>query len=177
VGSGALQMDGQDGSYVALSTTIQFSTLEPWSAAFWAQRGELGNQKGMVMGERFTTDDFIWLNDSFQGLRFRSSTAQTFDFTVTKDTSLHHYALVADGNSTLALYVDGRWLQTLSGNTSFLINTIGQAYPTNSLHYAFSGTLDEVRVFRGALDADGVHALYEPPPVLDLYHGGVLIVR
>ena len=77
----------------------------------------------------------IWLNDNFTGLRFRSSNNITFDFTTPKDLEMRHYALVADGAGNLSLYLNGRWAQTLTGNTSFLINTIGKAYPTTTLHY------------------------------------------
>lgn len=76
----------------------------------------------------------IWLNDNFTGLRFRSSNSTTFDFTAPKDLEMRHYALVADGTGNLSLYRNGRWAQTLTGNTSFTINTIGKAYPTTTLH-------------------------------------------
>ena len=161
VGSGALLLDGQDGSYVSLTRPIQFTAQDPWSITFWAQRGETGSSKGMVIGERFTSDDFIWLNDSYSGLRFRSSTNQTLDFTAPKTTALHHYALVAGGDSSLTLYVDGTRSQTLSGDTSFTIDTVGQAYPTNSSHLGFQGLLDEVGVYHGALTAAAVLSLYQ----------------
>ncbi len=164
VGTGALQLDGSDDAYVALSSSISFSESNAWSVAFWAQRDENGTQKSMVLGERNTTDDFIWLNDNFTGLRFRSSTAATLDFTVAQDLDLHHYALVANGNGTLSLYVDGIPVGSLSGNTSFTIDTVGQAYPTTSYHYGFSGILDETRVYQGALTGSEILALYNEKP-------------
>ena len=143
-----------------------FSASDAWTAIFWARRGELGAQKGMIMGRRDNTSDFIWLNDNFAGLRFRSSNATTHDFTVPQDTLLHHYALVADGAGNLALYRDGQWLEDSTGNTSFTIDTVGQAY--NSLPYAFQGSLDEVRLVASALDASAVEAIFDaekPGPV------------
>ena len=134
-GTGALTLDGADGSYVTLTTPGGFSATTAWSATWWARRGELGGQKGMVMGAAANSTDFIWLNDSFTGLRFRSSNNTTFDFTAPKDMELRHYALVADGAGNLSLYLNGRWAQTLTGNTSFIIDTIGKAYPTTALHY------------------------------------------
>lgn len=163
VGSGALLLDGQDSSYVTLSTPLQFASNGTWTVAFWAQRAEIGSQKGMILGERFTTDDFLWLNDSFTGLRFRSSANTTMDFTAAQDVARHHYALVADGAGALSFYRDGSPVQTLSGNTSFRIDTVGQAYTTSSLHYGFNGVLDEVRVYQVALT---------DPEVLALYHEG-----
>ena len=169
VGTGALQLDGSADAYVMLSTSIVFSADDAWSVTFWAQRAESGGQKSMVLGERNTTDDFIWLNDNFNGLRFKSSTAKTFDFTVAQDLDLHHYALVANGTGGLSLYLDGSPVQSLSGNTSFTIDTVGMAYTGTSLQYF--GILDEMRVYQGSLTGSEVLALYRertrpPSPVV-----------
>ena len=154
VGTGALTFDGADNSYVSLSSQITFTATSPWSMAFWARRGELGGQKGMVAGKTDTSNDFIWLNDSFTGFRFRSSNGTTSDFNTPKDALLHHYMLVADGAGRITLYLDGGSATNQTGkNTSFIINAIGQAYPTNSLHYGFKGQLDDVRIYSAALDA------------------------
>lgn len=169
VGSGALSLDGADSSYVALSNAITFASGTLWSTAFWARRGEVGSSKGMVLGCRTNANDFIWLNDSFTGLRFRSSTGATLDYTVPKDRNTHHYALAAEGNGTLSLYVDGVLSANKAiANTSFVIDTIGQAY-TASSHYGFQGVLDGMHVYAYALAAANVSALYqqgnvEPPP-------------
>lgn len=158
--SGALTLDGADTSKIGLSSSILFTNGVPWSVAFWARRDELGAGNGMIMGRANTYADFIWLNDSFSGLRFRSSTSNTVDFTVSKDRLMHHYALVADGNGTLRLYVDGAFSASqATSNTSFLIDTIGQAYFTSG-HYGFLGVLDDVRVYTYALDSDSVSALF-----------------
>lgn len=171
-GSGALSLDGADASYVTLTNPGSFSTTDPWTITWWARRGELGGDKGMVMGVAASTTNFIWLNDSFTGLRFRSTTNETFDFTSPKDQNLRHYALVADGAGNLALYLDGQFTQSLTGDTAFAIDSIGKAYPTTSLHYNFQGTLDEVRVVNSALDDSQVEEIYEnekpAPPVTRL---------
>lgn len=160
-GTGALSLDGADGSYVSLATPGSYAATAAWTVAWWARRGELGASKGMVLGKTGTSNDFIWLNDSFNGLRFRSSTGASMDFTSPKDQALRHYALVADGTGSLTLYLDGLPAQTLTGNTSFAINAIGNAYPTTSLHYNFRGTLDEVHVSDKALGAAQVLQLYQ----------------
>jgi hypothetical protein len=159
-GNGALALDGADNSFVTLPATGSYTANQRWSATWWARRQGIGTDKGMVMGNSENTSDFIWLNDANTGLRFRSSTGTTLDFTVTKDSDLHHYALVADGAGSLALYVDGQAKQTLSGNTSFAVNCIGKAYPTTDLHYNFQGTLDEVHLIPVALSATQVADLY-----------------
>ena len=160
-GSGALALDGSDESFVSLATGGSYLSNQAWTATWWARRGETGLNKGMVMGRADNTSDFIWLNDNFTGLRFRSSTGTTFDFTTPKDTELRHYALVADGAGNLALYLDGQPAQTLTGNTSFAVDSIGKAYPTTSLKYNFLGSLDEVRLMSGALGEAQVKALYD----------------
>jgi len=169
-GSGALALDGADASFVTLPATGSYTATQAWSATWWAHRQGIGSDKGMVMGTSDTSTDFIWLNDSFTGLRFRSSNNTTLNFTVAKDSDLHHYALVADGAGSLALYVDGQAKQTLTGNTSFAVNSIGKAYPTTDLHYNFQGTLDEVHLMPVALSGSQVADLYnaekpEGPPV------------
>jgi hypothetical protein len=169
-GAGALALDGSDDAFVSLSPGGSYLANQPWTATWWARRGETGLNKGMVMGRADSTSDFIWLNDNFTGLRFRSSTGATFEFTAPKDTELRHYALVADGAGNLSLYLDGQPAQTLSGNTSFTVDMIGKAYPTATLKYNFQGTLDEVRVQSGALSPIQIEQLYDSenpgdPPV------------
>ncbi len=181
-GSGALSLDGADSSYVNLSTEGSYAANEPWTITFWAKRGETGASKGMVIGKAATTSDFIWLNDGNSGLRFRSSNNTTLDFTTPKDLQLRHYALVANGTGSLSLYQNGQLSQTLSGNTSFAIDTIGKAYPTGSFHYNFQGSLDEIHVMPGALAASQVQALYddekpdENPPVSTATRLRVLLI-
>lgn len=181
-GSGALSLDGSDSSFVNLSSGGSYAANEPWTITFWAKRGENGSNKGMVIGKAATTSDFIWLNDSNSGLRFRSSNNTILDFTTPKDLQLRHYALVADGAGGLSLYLNGQISQTLSGNTSFAFDTIAKAYPTGSFHYNFQGSLDEIHVIPGALTANQVLALYDdekpdaPPPVSTVSRLRILLI-
>ncbi|MBK1881456.1 hypothetical protein JIN85_03455 [Luteolibacter pohnpeiensis] len=160
-GSGALSLDGADDSKVSLATPGSYDSTHPWTATWWARRTVLGADQGMVMGKAGNSGDFIWLNDKFTGLRFRSSNSTNFDFDTPIDSELRHYALVADGAGNLNLYLDGQLTQTLTGNTSFAVDTIGAGYPTSSLHYNFNGTLDEVRLSPVALGAEQIEAIYE----------------
>lgn len=167
-GTGSLTLDGADGSFVTLPTAGTYTATQAWSATFWARRTGIGSSHGMVMGAAANTTDFIWLNDANSGLRFRSSNNTTLDFTVAKDSDLHHYALVADGAGSLSLYVDGQFSETLAGNTSFSVDCIGKAYPTTQLHYNFSGTLDEVRLMPGTLTELQVATMYsQEKPIVD----------
>lgn len=159
VGSGAVQLDGTNTTYVALSTAIVFGATSPWTAAFWAKRAETNAGFGMVMGCRTNNNDFIWLNDNYAGLRFRNSLGTSFDFAVSRNTNLHHYALVAAGDGGLAFYIDGVLANTTNGNTSFRIDTVGMAY--TSIQYAFRGNLDDVRVYNAAIDGPTIQALFQ----------------
>ena len=169
-GSGALALDGASGGFVTLATPLDFTASQPWSVTWWARRGETGANRGMVIGNAGNNTDFIWHNDNYNGLRFRSSTGTTLDFTTPKDTLLRHHALVADGEGGLSLFLDGQFAQSLSGDTSFSITTIGNAY--SSSVYNFQGSLDEIRVVPEALSAAQVAAIYDQekpaqPPVSD----------
>ncbi|MFT5412848.1 MAG: hypothetical protein ACI9NC_005600, partial [Verrucomicrobiales bacterium] len=151
-GSGALALDGADDSYLALQDTITFAAADEWSASWWARHSELQTDRGMVMGLRATSSDFIWLSDDFGGLRFRSGNSTDHDFLVPQDTQLHHYALVADGAGTLTLYRDGQRIEASNGDTSFGIDTIGLGQPTAAGGGNFDGALDEIQILDLALD-------------------------
>lgn len=166
-GSGALSLDGADTSYVDLDTSLVFSNSQPWSSVFWARRNQLDSKRSMIMGDRNNTTDFIWLNDNFTGLRFRSTANTTLDFSVPQDTALHHYALVADGAGDLDLFRDGSFVQSRTGDTSFRITSIGKAYSSSG--YVFDGIIDEVHVYTNALTSSQVYSIYtneysEPAP-------------
>lgn len=163
-GSRALFLSGSAGQRLQKQQPIQFASDEPWSVSWWARRASLGDSKGMVVGKAGTAGDFIWLNDSQRGLRFRNSSATTFDFYAPKDSGLRHYVLVADGNGGLALFLDGEKSEELSGNTSFEMDSVGEAFPTASSNFNFHGWLDELRVFPAALTDAEVAALHGQGP-------------
>ena len=160
-GSGALSLDGTDASFVTLAHPVTLTAANAWTATWWARRTALGSDKGMVMGSSASTRDFICLNDSSSGLRFRSSSDESFDFATPKDGELRHYALVANGAGNLSLYLDGAPAQSLTGDTSFVIDSIGKAFPTETSHLNFQGSLDEIHLYNSALGAQQVAALYE----------------
>jgi hypothetical protein len=154
----ALVLDGAKNSYVVLSADIVFTNGEPWTAAFWARR-DGGVNQGMVMGAPGNNNDFIWVTGNFNGFRFRPSAGGSLDFTCAKDPLMHHYALTANGDGTMTLYVDGSLKQTLAfGDTSFKVNRIGYAYENDG--YTFKGVLDDVRVYNYAVGASSVSNLF-----------------
>jgi len=170
-GGGALALDGASGSYVGLANAISFGADDPWTATWWSRRAEVGVPNGTVLGERSTEANFVWLNDEFGGLRFRSGDSTDHDFSVAQDTAPLHYGLVADGAGGLALYRDGALVAASAGDTSFTLDTVGLGRPNLMTAYGFDGGLDEVRVYDGALGSNEIAAIYEaennvtPPPV------------
>ncbi len=164
VGGGGLVLDG-DGDRVELASPVVFGPDESWTVALWARLDAPG-KNGMMLGQRASTDDFMWLNDpatAFAGFRFRSSVRGTYDFDAVYDTNWHHYALVATGGTQLTLYTDGYAAQSLaSTNTSFRIDTVGRAYSSDPGDYDFDGAIDEVRVYGRALSPWEVYDLYHP---------------
>lgn len=165
--NGSMFVDGNPDSRAQLRNPVAFTSTQPWTVTWWARRNELGGSRGMVMGELDSIGNFIWLNDSQRGLRFRNGLAASFDFTTPKDSGLHHYALVADGEGALHLYLDGAHSQTLSGETDFVIDSIGQGFTTTQTYYGFNGWLDEVRILPAALGAAQIESIYtsEKPQV------------
>ncbi len=169
-GTAAVQLDNSANSRLSLATPLSFTPSDPWTVTWWARRSQLGASRGMVLGRAGTLGDFIWLNDSQRGLRFRNSPATSFDFYAPKDSGLHAYALVADGIGNLDLYIDGNLSESMTGDTSFYIETVGEGFPTSSANYNFQGWIDELRIFSQSLSASRIRNLYEtespfmPPP-------------
>jgi hypothetical protein len=156
VGTNALALNGS--AHLTLANPLAFADGEQWSAAFWARRAGTANQ-GMVMGDTAGSSDFIWVTGNFNGFRFRPSAGGSLDFTCAKDPLMHHYALTANGDGTMTLYVDGSLKQTLAfGDTSFKVNRIGYAYENDG--YTFKGVLDDVRVYNYAVGASSVSNLF-----------------
>lgn len=160
VGLGALSLNGVNNSDVDLTTPIVFTATDPWSTAFWSKRGSITNNRGMVMGDTSNRRDYIWLNDhaTTNGLLFKSSSNASLDFTVVHDLDYHHYALVADGTGNLILYRDGTFQQTVSGDTSFRITSIGNGFDTNT--FSLHGEVDDVQIYNSALTASQVSTVY-----------------
>lgn len=161
VGSGSARFDGSVGSRVGLSRAVSFGITDPWTVSWWARRSELGGSKGMVLGERGSLGNFVWLRDSgVGGVRFRPESVADIDFVTPRDSAMRHYALVADGTGQLSLYLDGELRETRSGLTAWTLDSIGEAYPTTSSNFNFEGWIDELRVFATDLDATAVADLY-----------------
>lgn len=168
VGAGSLRLDGAAASRVALSRPVSFGMTDPWTVSWWSQRAELGGSKGMIVGERGSAGNFIWLRDGGAGgLRFRPDSAASIDFLTPRDSAMRHYTLVADGSGQIHLYLDGVLSETRSALTAWTLDSIGEGYPTSSSNFNFEGWIDALRVTPAALDAQAVADQYaaEAPAV------------
>ena len=167
-GGGSMNFSG-DRDYVTVPLKT-FSSGTPYTIAFWARKeaGDTGDGAlwDMVIGQRESSNFFIGLGDAANveaGLRWRSAgttTDRQADFSVAKDNSWHHYAIVASG-TTITLYLDGQLFGTATGKLSgFTFDTIGDGYPS-SRRFGFHGQIDEMWIFDEALDANAVSRIHQ----------------
>jgi hypothetical protein len=95
-----------------------------------------------------------------------SGTRQVFDTTLINNGAWHHVAVVLKLGQTVTFYVDGQLsssaplvTQSSAASASFQLGSI----PFTYYGAAFTGTLDQVSVYRKALSASDVTALYTTP--------------
>ncbi len=160
-GMRAAFLDGSARTSLQFQFPIVFRSDEAWALAWWARRASLGTSSGMIIGTADSPGDFVWLNDSQRGLRFRNSEGRIYDFYAPKDSGMRHYALVADGQGALTLYLDGKESEVLAADTAFQITALGNGFPTTNSNFNFHGWLDDVRIFRDSLTPEMVKLLYE----------------
>ena len=168
----AADLDG-DGDALHMQTPFHFKSTDPWAVSFWAIRP--GNTfQGMVMGNRNNDNDYVWLSNSpAYGFSFRNSQGQNASWT---DADLrngfsqwHHYLLTADGQGSIDLYRDGAHQGTKTADTSFVINTLGNAFSSQNL--ALKGRLDDVAIFNIAMTEMHARSLYYNGKPIDISQG------
>ena len=126
------------------------------------------------MGDRDDDNDYIWLSNSpTYGFSFRNTQGQSTNWT---DASLlagfqqwGHYLLTADGQGSLNLYFNGVHQGVKTADTSFEINTIGNAFASQNL--SFKGSIDDVAIFNQALDSSHALSLYRNGNPQDISNG------
>jgi hypothetical protein len=164
-GGGALDTAStiSDRAFLALTNPITFADTDAWSIAFWARRRAGSDiRQGMVIGDTENNIDFIWLSDNptqVQGVRFRSTDNNNFNFDVgADDGEWHHWALVADGTGNLTAYRDNIALGTSTSSTPFSVRNVAHGYNTDI--HSMNGQIDELHIYDEALDATAVEALF-----------------
>ncbi|HVZ93633.1 MAG TPA: LamG domain-containing protein [Phycisphaerales bacterium] len=169
---GTLQLDGSTG-YVQFGSHI-VPTSGSYSVAMFAKadflptgvfelisQGSSGGP-GFYIGKDATAQRFIRASDSWQntGVQYPN------------DGAMHHFALVVNSaTSSSLLYLDGQAVATgplIATTTGGSDTRLGRQF--GGIAEFFPGTLDEVRVYSGALTGAEVAALIPAPsPILLLF--------
>ena len=167
----AVELDGDDA--IQIREPFTFLTTDQWTVSFWAIRP--GNTfQGMAMGDRTDDNDYIWLSNSpTYGFAFRNTQGQSAYWTDATlrggFTEWHHYMLAADGEGSLNLYRDGIHFGSKTVDTTFELNTIGNAFASQNL--AFKGRIDDVSVWLSELGEEEARRLHNSGIPEDISHG------
>ncbi|MDE0821363.1 MAG: hypothetical protein OSA95_09590, partial [Opitutales bacterium] len=167
----AVELDGDDA--IQIREPFTFLTTDQWTVSFWAIRP--GNTfQGMAMGDRTDDNDYIWLSNSpTYGFAFRNTQGQSAYWTDATlrggFTEWHHYMLAADGEGSLNLYRDGVHFGSKTVDTTFELNTIGNAFASQNL--AFKGRMDDVSVWLSELGDEEARRLHNSGIPQDISQG------
>ncbi len=170
-GGGAFNVSSER-DYVVFDQTILAADGDGYSISFWGRdRNAVANQGGMAIGDYTSTNNFIWVDQTNGGMRYRATSRDyTADFTIAggEDKNWHHYVVVvsdADNDGVvddITLYVDGISVgDVVDLAADMSIRSIGHAYNSTTLNYDYDGQIDEVWLFSNAIDQAVVDSLYE----------------
>ncbi|MBC8457313.1 MAG: LamG domain-containing protein [Deltaproteobacteria bacterium] len=167
----ALEFGGDIGQYVEVadSESLHFGK-EPFAYMAWVKSNEFGDYQTVITKRHITAGDgnptaslfinktgtiFIEFRDSIQGMN-------AFDATdaVLKENTWYHVVWVKD-DSELRVYVDGKLMQKVNHDrkgelTSTEPLRVGVHHYGNTWNDPFIGIIDEVAVFRSALNENDV---------------------
>lgn len=165
-GGGAADFNSttSNSAYLSLSSAISFSSTDAWTISFWSRRDAgSDDRQGMIIGDTSNTTDFIWRSNNstqVEGLRFRNSSNNTYDFDGFPDSNaFEHWVVISNGAGTISAYRNNvAQTDVTSTNGIFNINGIGSAYTGNI--QTMNGQVDELYIFDEAIDAATVNSLY-----------------
>lgn len=161
-GTGAVTATGEGGTNVANSNgTTYYSTGaltslgDPCTVGFKVKRTSATGDKGMVIGNRASTDTYFWI---------RASEIRAFSLTTANSNpdswATFHYVRQADGIGKV--YKNGAYLGDCPWTTPRTIDSIMDGYSGGSL--ALDGALEYMHIIPGlAADATQVASLYANP--------------
>jgi len=141
-------------------STITFAATDQWTIIFKCKKGTDDALEGIIIGENFTTANYIYLNEGTR-FRFRNSVPASLNFAKSDFTYWQTYALLAKGDNNVTLYVDGLFNETVAGASSFVIDNIGDAY--NHASYPFAGEIEYVYIYKCALSASEIAQIFQEP--------------
>ncbi|MBF0491558.1 MAG: FG-GAP repeat protein [Deltaproteobacteria bacterium] len=167
--SNAISLDGQNGDYISAADSPSLSLTGPFTLSAWINLASTGQNAGII--EKYEASG----PDGINGYRFRvssgkleantlsgSSLAGVTGTTTVSANTWHHVAAVYDGTN-IKVYLDG----VLDGSAADTINPTDGASELRIGKYGIDGlagelntVIDEVAIYKGALNASDVNALY-----------------
>jgi len=157
----AYEFDGDD--YINHST-ITFSSTDSWTAAHWVNWKGLKTTPENVfyMGTPGSFNSLLLRHSNDNRFSMRNSVANYLDFSAGSSEPYYqngwfHLTWIANGSS-LSLFIDGNFLETVQGITSMSFSSIGKGFSTND--YDLNGTIDEVAIWNRSLSATEIWEMY-----------------
>lgn len=166
---GVLNLDG-DGDFVQFSAYL-VPTSGSYSVSFFATRIAPQNAYYTeVISQAYSGGPGFYIGSAGESMRVTDVWGPGLNFA--PSSQMAHYALTVDASNNISrMYIDG----VLAASTNFAISTatggsttrLGrQFYPYDEF---FHGTIDELRIYSGALSGDEVAQLAAPVPEPSTY--------
>ncbi|HOI60376.1 MAG TPA: LamG domain-containing protein, partial [Candidatus Pacearchaeota archaeon] len=146
--------------------SITFSSTQPWTSSHWL------NWQGYSTNPAYVF--YMGTGNTCNGLLLRSNTDNQFCirnvdcgyvcFSSNSSNAYYnsgwfHVTWVADGLSKLSLYINGKFLQTVTGNTATTFEQLGNGYNISG-GYLFKGLIDDVRLYNSAISTSEIKQNY-----------------
>lgn len=140
---------------------ITLGATDKWTLV-WKCQTDGDASEAIMLGLDSNTNDYIWLQDGVNKIRFKNTAGGDYYFTSMPSFLIWHtFVLVAKGDGNLHLYVDGILHETGAIATSFKFNNIGCGY--NSDTYTYDGRISHVNLYGRDLSASEIAQVYREP--------------
>jgi hypothetical protein len=167
--NGALEFNGTS-NYVEFPNSADFDITGPVSVTLWVKTDAVGNgaHKALVMKGEFTYGMRLTNVDNLE-FRIYSVGYRLVETPVTEAFNgvWHHLAGIYDG-SALKLYIDGELMATtahsglINRDTNYYVNLGQNSQGDSNNRWWYSGTMDDVRIYRRALSQEEILKLLRP---------------
>lgn len=153
-------------------TSVIGPNLNNWTLSVWFKKpfatSTNHSSRYYVIGSVGTQGDLLYLDRNSSGGSYQwgvydqngSTKPGTFRFSALSD-GWHHMAVVASG-STTSLYIDGSYVDQVSGKTSGRVSYLGASVDNagSASGQSFGTPLDELKLFNYALSASDISSIY-----------------
>jgi hypothetical protein len=153
-------------------TSVIGPNLNNWTLSVWFKKpfatSTNHSSRYYVIGSVGTQGDLLYLDRNSAGGAYQwgvydqngSTKPGTFRFSTLSD-GWHHMAVVASG-STTSLYIDGSYVDQVSGKTSGRVSYLGASVDNagSASGQSFGTPLDELKLFNYALSASDISSIY-----------------